>query len=127
MSEKVGLRTVEDNNKSLVAVNELGPQTSELIDTEIKRILQESYDRAKTILKTHAKEHAALSEALIKYETLDADDVKAIFAGNPKLINKTPISGKTPPPAPTVTPPTPPVTGPTIPGLGGLGKPNPCP
>ncbi len=76
MSEKVGLRTVEDNSKSLVPMNDLGPHTTELMDSEIKRILQESYERAKLILKIHAKEHKALAEALMMYETLDADDVK---------------------------------------------------
>lgn len=51
------------------------------VDAEIKKILAESYERAKTILKAHAKEHKALAEALMKYETLDADDIKAIMAG----------------------------------------------
>lgn len=40
----------------------------------------ESYERAKHILKSHAKEHKALAEALMKYETLDAEDIKAIMA-----------------------------------------------
>lgn len=56
------------------------------IDSEINRILMESYDRAKSILKTHAKEHKALAEALLKYETLDATDVKSILAGGKKPV-----------------------------------------
>nr|XP_032525220.1 ATP-dependent zinc metalloprotease YME1L-like [Danaus plexippus plexippus] len=52
------------------------------VDAEIKKILSESYERAKAILRTHAKEHKALSEALLKYETLDADDIKAIMSGD---------------------------------------------
>ena len=40
MSEKVGFRTIEANSKSLVVVNDLSPQTAELIDSEIKLILQ---------------------------------------------------------------------------------------
>lgn len=43
--------------------------------------MTESYERAKSILKTHAKEHKALAEALLKYETLDADDIKSILSG----------------------------------------------
>lgn len=54
------------------------------IDAEIKRIMTESYDRAKSILKTHAKEHRALAEALLKYETLDAEDIKSILTGAKK-------------------------------------------
>lgn len=58
------------------------------MDTEIKRLLTESYERAKQILRTHAKEHKALSEALMKYETLDADDIKAIVTDKVPNIEK---------------------------------------
>jgi ATP-dependent Zn protease len=40
MSEKAGLRTIEDNTNSLLVVNDLSSTTSELMDSEIKRILQ---------------------------------------------------------------------------------------
>lgn len=46
--------------------------------------MTESYERARSILKTHAKEHKALAEALLKYETLDAEDVKTILTGTKK-------------------------------------------
>jgi ATP-dependent Zn protease len=39
MSEKVGLRTHDGNNSGPVVVNDLSPSTSDLIDSEIKRIL----------------------------------------------------------------------------------------
>ncbi|XP_017865667.1 PREDICTED: ATP-dependent zinc metalloprotease YME1 homolog isoform X2 [Drosophila arizonae] len=81
MSEKVGLRTIE-SPKGLSAGDSLGPNTVEAVDAEIKRILSDSYERAKAILKKHAKEHKALAEALLKYETLDADDIKAILSDN---------------------------------------------
>ncbi|XP_017839810.1 ATP-dependent zinc metalloprotease YME1L isoform X2 [Drosophila busckii] len=81
MSEKVGLRTIEAP-KGLGASETLGPNTIEAVDAEIKRILSDSYERAKAILKKHTKEHKALAEALLKYETLDADDIKAILNDN---------------------------------------------
>ncbi|XP_063707797.1 ATP-dependent zinc metalloprotease YME1L [Culicoides brevitarsis] len=77
MSEKVGLRTIKSADEMTPGEN-LSASTIETVDTEIKKILSDSYERAKHILKTHAKEHKALAEALLKYETLDADDVKAI-------------------------------------------------
>lgn len=49
------------------------------IDAEIKKILSDSYERAKNILKSHPKELKSLAEALLKYETLDAEDVTAIM------------------------------------------------
>ncbi|KAI5723538.1 hypothetical protein M8J76_007741 [Diaphorina citri] len=42
----------------------------------------ESYERAKAILKAHSKEHKLLAEALLKYETLDIDDIKSILNNN---------------------------------------------
>ncbi|XP_034838551.1 ATP-dependent zinc metalloprotease YME1L isoform X2 [Maniola hyperantus] len=79
MSEKVGLRTMEPPRAN---PEQLGPYTNELVDAEIKKILSESYERAKAILRAHAKEHKALSDALLKYETLDAEDIKAIMSGD---------------------------------------------
>ncbi|CAG9812984.1 unnamed protein product [Phaedon cochleariae] len=79
MSEKIGLRTMSDDSKTFGSES-LGPSTCEAVDNEIRRILSESYERAKYILKVHAKEHKALAEALMKYETLDAEDLKAIIS-----------------------------------------------
>ncbi|XP_077280729.1 ATP-dependent zinc metalloprotease YME1L [Temnothorax americanus] len=78
MSEKVGFRSIVENKKLFGNSITYAPSTAELIDNEIKRLLQESYERAKAILKTHMKEHKLLAEALLQYETLDADDVAAI-------------------------------------------------
>lgn len=83
MSERVGLRTIE-TPKGLMTPESLAGSTTEAVDTEIKKILQDSYERAKAILKMHAKEHKALAEALLKYETLDAEDIKAIMSGERK-------------------------------------------
>lgn len=56
MSESVGVRTFPEEQDSLVVVNDLANTTAELIDQEIKRILNESMERAKHILKTHQRE-----------------------------------------------------------------------
>uniref|UniRef100_A0A7E5A087 AAA domain-containing protein n=1 Tax=Panagrellus redivivus TaxID=6233 RepID=A0A7E5A087_PANRE len=83
MSDKVGLRdfTIEDETAAIVNVNNLSPQTNEVIDQEINKILIDSFARAKEILTKHKKEHHALAEALLEYETLSADEVKIIADG----------------------------------------------
>uniref|UniRef100_A0A1B6L7H0 AAA+ ATPase domain-containing protein n=1 Tax=Graphocephala atropunctata TaxID=36148 RepID=A0A1B6L7H0_9HEMI len=81
MSEKAGLRTHDTEKQGLITLNEVSPQTTAVLDNEIQRIMQESYERAKSILKIHHKEHKMLAEALLKYETLDAEDIKAIMSG----------------------------------------------
>uniref|UniRef100_A0A8C5P3R0 ATP-dependent zinc metalloprotease YME1L1 n=1 Tax=Jaculus jaculus TaxID=51337 RepID=A0A8C5P3R0_JACJA len=59
MSEKLGVMTYSDTGK-------LSPETQSAIEQEIRILLRESYERAKHILKTHAKEHKNLAEALFK-------------------------------------------------------------
>ncbi|VDK52779.1 unnamed protein product, partial [Anisakis simplex] len=54
MSERVGLRDFSpEESSAFVQVNELSPQTSEVIDQEITRLLNDSYNRAKEILIKH--------------------------------------------------------------------------
>ena len=48
--------------------------------------MQESYERTKRLLKERATEHKRLAEALLKYETLTADEVKLVIAN--KTLNK---------------------------------------
>ncbi|KAL8572122.1 hypothetical protein ACOMHN_052919 [Nucella lapillus] len=86
MSEKVGMRAFDseegfDSGLSTVRVNEVSPAVQEQVDLEIKRLLQESYERARTILRNHTTEHKALASALLKYETLDKEDITAIVEG----------------------------------------------
>ncbi|GMR42010.1 hypothetical protein PMAYCL1PPCAC_12205, partial [Pristionchus mayeri] len=95
MSEKVGLRdySVSDNSDSLVKMSDLAPATAELIDTEISRVLIESYRRAKDILVKHKKEHALLAEALLEHETLSAEEIKIVISGK-SLKRSVPIKEK---------------------------------
>ncbi|GAA0504190.1 ATP-dependent zinc metalloprotease FtsH [Salinibacillus aidingensis] len=49
------------------------------IDTEIQRIINECYDRAKSILTEHQEQHRLIAETLLDVETLDADQIKSLF------------------------------------------------
>lgn len=82
MSDRAGVRTFDEERNTLVVVSELSSTTTDIIDSEIKRILFESYERAKNILKIHCKEHKLIAEALLKFETLDAKDVKELITNN---------------------------------------------
>ncbi|KAF6133773.1 YME1 like 1 ATPase [Phyllostomus discolor] len=77
MSEKLEVMTYSDAGK-------LSPETQSAIEQEIRillRIMIDSYERAKHILKTHAKEHKNLAEALLIYETLDAKEIQIVLEG----------------------------------------------
>jgi cell division protease FtsH len=53
--------------------------TARLIDEEVKRIINEQYDRAKKILTDHNAEHQALTEVLLEKEVIYSDDLEKIF------------------------------------------------
>lgn len=74
MSEKVGMLQIKDDDKS-------SPELQALIENEVKQLLKESYDRAKSLLQAHSKEHNRLAEALLKYETLDLQEIKQVIQG----------------------------------------------
>ncbi len=53
------------------------------IDQEVKRIVEEGYTRAWTILESNRNELIRLAEALLEYETLDSWEIEAIIKGQP--------------------------------------------
>ena len=55
--------------------------TSMRIDAEIRRIVVEQYDRAMVILTEQRKSLELIAEALLEYETLDADDIDKMMRG----------------------------------------------
>jgi cell division protease FtsH len=56
-------------------------KTAEAIDREIKHLIDEAYMKVKDTLEANREKVEALTQALLKYETLDADDVKIILDG----------------------------------------------
>lgn len=74
MSDKVGMIQIKDDDKS-------SPELQALVENEIKQLLKESYERAKNLLQAHSKEHNRLAQALLKYETLDLEEIKVVIQG----------------------------------------------
>ena len=67
--------------RSMTKRKEFSEETSHLIDAEIKRFIDRNYERAKTILTTHMAILHAMADTLMKYETIDEDQIKQIMAG----------------------------------------------
>ncbi|XP_072234648.1 ATP-dependent zinc metalloprotease YME1L1-like isoform X2 [Leuresthes tenuis] len=76
MSDKLGVMTYGDVTKQ-------SPETQAAIEQEIRALLQDSYNRAKNLLKTYSKEHEKLADALLRYETLDAKEIQLVLEGKP--------------------------------------------
>ena len=88
LSEKLGpLMYAEDEESYLgrgggQAANVSG-ETAKLIDSEVRSIIDQCYNTAKQILTDNRDKLDAMADALMKYETIDADQIDDIMAGRP--------------------------------------------
>lgn len=58
-------------------------KTAELIDEEVKKMISEQYNRARTLLSEHKEGHKELTQLLIDKEVIFAEDVERIFGKRP--------------------------------------------
>ena len=87
MSERLGLISYEsgyDPKEMYYAMpgeKEYSEKTAEMIDSEVKKLADEAYGKAKEIIESNKDKLEGIAKALLKYETLDAADVKVILGG----------------------------------------------
>jgi cell division protease FtsH len=133
MSEKLGMVQYGDQNeyvflgREMMRSKDYSEQTAQLIDAEVKRIIDEAFTVARTLIDSHRDKLEMIANALLEYETLEGYQVEEIVR----------TGTFTPPrPTPQVPPPTgaqaatplPEVIKPSPPNIGpGLGTPAPAP
>ena len=84
MSKKLGMVSYEGDHQVFIGrdygqTKTYSEATAVMIDDEVRSILSEAYDRAKVAIESHREQHKAIAEALLKYETLDANQIKSLF------------------------------------------------
>ena len=67
-------------------------KTAELIDQEVKAIVDEQYNRAKDIITSHREQHKELADLLVEKEVIFADDVERIFGKRPWISRQDELS-----------------------------------
>ena len=80
MSEAIGPIAVlprEDHGPLLPGAAEVSADTQKLIDTEVRRIVEEGHRTVTTLLRENRDKLDALANALLEHETLDQDDAYA--------------------------------------------------
>ena len=88
MSQKVGpiKYTADDENpflgKEFRLSGGVSQRTLELIDDEVRRLVDEQYQAAETMLKDQRRALDEIAAALLKYETLSGDEVGAVLRGD---------------------------------------------
>jgi cell division protease FtsH len=87
MSDQLGPISYESDFASgnfwypLPGEREYSEKTAEAIDEEVKRITDEAYKKARELIEANKDKLEQIAKALLKYETLDAEDVKIILQG----------------------------------------------
>jgi cell division protease FtsH len=80
MSEKIGLVTVvgdSDGSPLLPGVEAASEATREIVDQEVRRIVEQCYERALSQLREHRSQLDSLAKELLARETLDEADAYA--------------------------------------------------
>jgi cell division protease FtsH len=65
----------------LPSEREYSEKTAEAIDAEVKKITDEAYRKARELIEANKDKLEGIAKALLKYETLDAEEVKLILQG----------------------------------------------
>ncbi len=67
--------------RSMNKHKEMSDRTAQQIDDEVRAIIDRNYQRAKEILVANMDSLHLMAESLIKYETIDSDQIKEIMSG----------------------------------------------
>ena len=61
----------------------ISAHTKELIEDEVRRLIDEAYQNARVILEERQEEWERLAQGLLEYETLTGDEIKRVMRGEP--------------------------------------------
>src|SRR5579885_1560669 len=89
LSDKLGPLTYSEETgevflgRSVTQHKQVSDGTAHAIDEEVRRVIESNYQRARQILTSSIDKLHLMAEALIKYETIDEEQLKDIMAGKP--------------------------------------------
>jgi cell division protease FtsH len=87
MSDSLGTMVYVDNEQDSVmgrmSAKSVSEATQQKVDLEIRRILDEQYALARRLIESNRDKLEAMAKALLEWETIDADQVNDIMAGQP--------------------------------------------
>jgi cell division protease FtsH len=84
MSDKLGNINYTNTQESFLGSQShfnASDESRELIDREVRRLVDEAFERAKTILKDRWAEMENLAQGLLEYETLTGEDMMRVIRG----------------------------------------------
>ena len=88
-SKELGMVSYGDNQEevflghSVARTQNVSEETARKIDSEIKRLVDDGYKTARTVLTKKKKDLEALAQGLLEYETLSGDEITDLLNGKP--------------------------------------------
>jgi len=98
MSDKLGPIAYGENQQevflghSVTQTKNVSEETARVIDSEVRKLVDSGYDKARTLITDSLNRLHDLANALLEHETLTGDEISAILRGKPMP--------KAPPPEP---------------------------
>ncbi len=86
MSDKLGNINYTSTQESFLGAQSqwnASSESREIIDQEVRRLVDEAYERAKSILRDNWQEMENLAQGLLEYETLTGEDMMRVIRGEP--------------------------------------------
>jgi len=85
MSDAVGFqyRGDDEGRNPWDGNDSMSNETAKLIDDEIKQLIDTTYAQATAVIEEHKDKVEALAQALLKYETLNFEEVEKLMKGQP--------------------------------------------
>ncbi len=80
LSEKVGMINYADD-ATTYKERRISPETSAEIESEVRRFIDEGYEKAKKILSENMDDLHLIAKALLEYELLSGDEIKGLLRG----------------------------------------------
>ena len=83
MSDRLGFVRYSgtDTQEVFLPDKDYSPDTARIIDEEVKAIIDEAFTAAEAMIDTHWDTVCAIAEALLRYETLQHDEVMTLIEG----------------------------------------------
>ncbi len=69
--------------RSITTHKNVSEATMQQVDAEVRRIIDEQYARARTLIEDNRDKIEAMTAALLEWETIDADQINDIMEGKP--------------------------------------------
>ena len=102
MSEKLGRVRYQANEQevflghAVTQTQNVSEATAQIIDQEVRRLIEEAEGRARTILTERLEDLHTIAKALLEYETLSRDEIGTVLRGEKVVRDDTGGAGSSP-------------------------------